>query len=66
MLSMGRFEMEIDLTMYHNIRELLRYEKLINPDDDIQSLQTSSNKLIRKYTNEQVQYYPNSNIFIDM
>ena len=34
LLSMGRFETEIDLTLHENVKAYFRYAKLIGPNDD--------------------------------
>ena len=66
MLSIGRFATEIDLTLRVYIRESLRYEKLIGPLDDEDSLYEYSNTLIRRFIQEQVIYYPNTKRVIDI
>ena len=65
MLSMGRFETEIDLIMHRSIRECLRYCGLIGERNDEESLTEYANTLTREFIIEQVQYYPCSQRVID-
>ena len=60
MLSMGRFETEIDLTMHPNILECLRSCGLVGRNNDTESLKKYADKLLHKFIVEQVQYFPNS------
>ena len=65
MLSMGRFETEIDLIIHPTMRECLRYCKLIGNDNDTDALQEYANNLTRRYVEEQVQFFPNTQRVID-
>ena len=65
MLSMGCFDTEIDLCMHQSLRECLRYCKLIGTDDDEVSLLEYTKVLTRRYIEEQVQYFPNTQRVID-
>ena len=65
MLSMGRFETEVDLTLHGNIRNCLRYCKLIGPSDDENCLKRDTELLMRRFIKEQIQYFPNSQRVID-
>ena len=65
MLSMGCFDTKIDLYMYQSLRECLRYCQLIGPDDDEVSLLEYTKILTRRYIEEQVQYFPNTQRVID-
>lgn len=60
LLSLGRFETEIDLTQHQSLRDCLRYAKLIGSNTDTDSLQEYSNNLLKKFIEEQVVYFPNS------
>ena len=65
MLSEGHFETEIDLLLHPSVKECLRYCKLIGPHDDEDSLIEYANNLTRKYIEEQVQFFPNTQRVID-
>ena len=65
MLSMGRFETEVDILMHESLRECLRYCKLIGESDDDESLKSYADNLTKQYIIEQVQYFPNSKKVID-
>jgi predicted GIY-YIG superfamily endonuclease len=65
MLSMGQFETEVDILMHENLRECLRYCKLIGENNDDESLKSYANNLTKRYIIEQVQYFPNSKRVID-
>ena len=54
MLSMGRFETEIDLIMHRSIRECLRYCGLIGERNDEESITEYANTLTREFIIEQV------------
>ena len=60
MLSLGRFDIETDLTLNNSIRESLRYDHLIGPSDDNNDLTQYSNQLLLRYFNEQIVTFPNS------
>ena len=60
LLSLGRFETEIDLMMHPIVRECFRYAKLIGPADDEESLQSYSYKLSELFIKVQLRYFPNS------
>lgn len=65
MLSMGRFETEIDLTMHATILECLRSCGLVGCNNDTDSLKRYADELLHKFIIEQVQYFPNSQRVID-
>ena len=65
MLSMGRFETELDLTMHPSILECLRSCGLVGSNNDADSLKHYSNELLYQFIIEQVQYFPNSQRVID-
>ena len=65
LLSMGRFETEIDLMSNASIKECFRKAHLIGTNDDECSLQEYSNKVLLKYIEDQVRYFPNSMKIID-
>ena len=58
MLSMGKFDTEIDLTSHNSIRECLRYAKFIGLSNDEQDLIKYSNRLLGQYIREQLQFFP--------
>ena len=60
MLSMGKFDTEIDLTLHSTLRESLRYCQLIGQSDLLEDLTRYSNELILKYFKEQITTFPNS------
>ena len=60
LLSMGRFETEVDLTLHESLRASLRYAKLIGPENDEESLKQYSKDLLQKYVVEQCVQFPNS------
>ena len=60
LLSMGQFETEIDITLQTSLRDSLRYTKLIGPLDDENSLIQYSRKLLKRFIEEQLIYFPNS------
>ena len=60
MLSMGKFDTEIDLTLCENLRESLRYAQLIGPSNEPNDLERYSNNLMLKYFKEQIVTFPNS------
>lgn len=65
MLSMGRFSTEFDISVSDTIRECLRKCKLIGTETDNESLRKYARKLLRRYIEEQLQYYPNSQRVLD-
>ena len=65
LLSLGEFDTEMDLILHRTLRESLRYAKLIGPLDDDASLKEYSNQILRKYIEEQLQYFPNSSNVLD-
>ena len=65
MLSMGKFETEIDLITHQDLRESLKYCDLIGNNTDEESLHQYAKDLTRKWIIEQVQYFPNSQRVID-
>ena len=60
MLSMGKFDTEIDLSLHPSLRESLRYTQLIGPSSSHEDLTMYSNQLMLKYFKEQVVTFPNS------
>ena len=66
MLSMGRFETEINLIMHQTIREYIQYCSLIGIRDDEDSLIEYAYSLTRNYIIEEVQYYSNSRRVVDL
>ena len=60
MLSMGKFDTEIDLSLHPTLRDSLRYCQLIGPSDSPEDLTRYSNELMLKYFKEQVTTFPNS------
>ena len=65
LLSMGRFETELDLTLHSNLRNALRYAKLIGGKYDKESLKIYSNQLTQRFVTEQLVYFPNSYRVLD-
>ena len=59
LLSLGHFETEYDLLLQPNLRESLRYAKLIGPSNNTEDLQQYSNNLLKLFVEEQLVYYPN-------
>ena len=49
MLSMGRFETDIDLLTHGNIRDCLRNCGLIGPNNDHQSLEEHTKMLMKTF-----------------
>ena len=60
MLSMGKFDTEIDLSLHPTLRDSLRYCQLIGLSDSPEDLTQYSNELMLKYFKEQVTTFPNS------
>ena len=46
--------------MHDTIRESFRYAKLIGPSNDPSDIQASSDRLLYRYIEDQLQYFPNS------
>ena len=65
MLSMGRFETEIDLNMHQSILKCLRSCGLVGSNNDTDSLKHYADEFLRKFIIEQVQYFPNLQRVID-
>ena len=65
MLSMKRFETEIDLTLKLSIRDSLYYARLIGSSIDNNYLQEYSNILLKWFIEEKLVYFPNSKKVID-
>lgn len=65
LLSMGRFDTELDLLLHTNVKDCFRYAKLIGDNDDSTSLEKYSNGLMNLYVKEQLCYYPNGQGTID-
>ena len=65
LLSLGHFSTEVDLLLHPNIRESLRYAKLIGPSNDPDMLQSYSDKLLHMFILEQLRYFPNSKRVLD-
>ena len=49
LLSLGKFETELDLTVQNSLRDSLQYAKLIGPQRDMISLKQYSSKLLKTY-----------------
>ena len=60
LLSMGRFDTEIEMTVHGSLRECLRSAKLIGPSDEIAALKEYSNALLLRYITEQLKYFSNN------
>ena len=58
MLTLGEFDTELDLTSHRSLRDSLEYAGLIGPSREIEDLQLYSNRLLRRYIEEEVVYYP--------
>lgn len=65
MLSLGRFETELDITTQQSMRDSLRYCKLIGDSIDEDSLYKDAYRLTKKYIVEQLQYFPNTQRVLD-
>ena len=57
LLTLGRFETEVDLTTHRSLRDSFRYAKLIGSNNDEESLMVYANKLLLMYIVEQVVEY---------
>ena len=60
MLSMGRFDTEIEMTVNDSLQKCLRKAKLIGESDNIDDLKDYSNALLLRYITEQLKYFSNS------
>ncbi len=65
MLSLGKFDTELDLFLHRSLRECFQYCKLIGTSEDLEDLAVYSNELCKKYIQEQVKYFPNAKMAID-
>ena len=65
MLSMGRFETEIDLLLHPTIMDCFRYCDLIGENDDRTSLTSYVNNLTCQFIEDQFQFPPNSKRVVD-
>ena len=65
MLSLGEFDTEVDLILHRTLRGSLRYCKLIGPLDDDESLKKYSGIFLKKYIEDQLVYFPNSENCLD-
>ena len=59
-LSLGKYDTEIDALTHRTSRGCLKAVGLIGDQSDADSLQQYSNMLTKRYIEEQVVYYPNS------
>ena len=57
-LSLGKYDTEIDALTHSSFRDSFRAAHLIGPSDDIDDLKQYSRRLTRLYVLEQVVYYP--------
>ena len=60
MLTCGQFDTEINLVLHNNLRESLRYCKLIGLSDNLDDLPKDCDSLLALYINEQLQFLSNS------
>jgi hypothetical protein len=60
LLSLGKFDTEIDLLLQPSLRMSFRYAKLIGPSDDANDLQAYSDALLKLFIKEQIKFYPRS------
>ena len=65
LLSLGRFETEIDLILHPTIRESFRYAKLIGSGENEDELLSYSYRLSEKFIEKQLRYFPNSMRVLD-
>ena len=65
LLSLGHFSTEIDLLLHPNVKESLRYAKLIGENDDEEALQQYSSDVLKTFITEQLIYFPNTRQLID-
>ena len=59
-LSLGKYDTEIDALTHQSIRKCLQHVALIGENEDEESLKEYSRKLTRRYIEEQLVYFPNS------
>ena len=59
-LSLGRFETEVDMKMHRRLRDYLRYSKLIGTDDDKESLKQYLGSFLWHFIEERLVHYPNA------
>ena len=59
MLSLERYKTEINLCPNEKLRELFRYDKLIGPDNDEESLERYSYELFVLFIKEWLIYFFN-------
>jgi hypothetical protein len=60
LLSMGEFTTEAELMMHSSLRDCLRAANLIGPLNDEESLRSYSNQLLKRFIEEQLCYFSNS------
>lgn len=60
LLSMGRFDNEVNLLQHKSLRDCLRYAGLIGPSNDPDDLERYSNKLLYRYLKKQLFQMPKS------
>lgn len=65
LLSLGRFDTELDLVMHPSIKECMKYARLIGISDDPDVLEEYSKKLLKLFIQKQLCYYPNGQGVID-
>ena len=65
LLSLGRYETEIDLVRHASLRDAFRYAKLIGNNNDEESLLKHSDNIFVRFIEEQLVYFPNSRQIID-
>ena len=59
LLSLGRFETELNLILHSNLQDSLQHAKLIGRKNDEASFQLYSNQLLEKFIKEQLIFFPN-------
>ena len=65
LLSMGKFDTEIDMLLQPSLRMSFRYASLIEDSDDLDDLQSYSDTLLQKFIKEQIKFYPTARRVID-
>ena len=60
LLSLGKFDTEIDLTLHCSLKESFRYAKLIGSSNEPEDLRRYSNELLLRYFKKQVVTFPNT------